>query len=222
MKNIMLIAPPAAGKGTQSTLISKAYNIPAISMGMLYREVASVGDSLGKKVDEIMKSGQLVEDKLTLEVLFNRLEKDDCVNGYILEGFPRNLEQAKTYDKILGEKGMNIDYIFTFDAPYELLEDRITGRLSCPKCGHVFNERFIEHKPKIDMICDDCGSDLVKRIDDTKEAYHKRYKVYEDNTKPLIAYYEKKGKVYHIDVTINSEVTFRQIKEILEGDLNEN
>lgn len=221
MKSIILIAPPAAGKGTQAKVISKMYNIPTISTGALLRkEIDEEGPFHDEIVNE-MKLGHLIKDEITIKLLLDRMKEKDCELGYILDGFPRNLKQAKVYDEILASKGKNIDYVFVLDAPYEMLEDRIEGRLSCPGCGHIYNSRFEDHRPKNEGICDDCNSSLVKREDDNSETYNKRFKTYERITKPLIAFYENKKILHHINSSINKDVTFKQIKNILDGGSNE-
>jgi len=211
MKSILFIAPPAAGKGTQSKLISDAYKIPHISTGDLLRKA---NDPV---INEIMKDGTLVSTELTIKLLKKRLSQSDCVNGYILDGFPRTISQAKAYEKLLDELGIPEGIVIVLNLDKENSRKRIIGREICTHCGAIYNELFEDKKPKINGICDKCDNALTKRIDDNNETFENRYSIYEKETKPLIKYYEEKGIAYHVNSGINEDYTFRGIEKIIGG-----
>lgn len=217
MKSIVLLAAPAAGKGSQAQMLKLEYNIPHISTGDLLREEISSGSSIGDDLKETMSLGKLVSDDIIISLLKKRISKNDCENGYILDGFPRNLSQAKAYDEMLKEMSKEIGYVFLLEVDKEIAIKRILGRISCPKCSLVYNEFIDESKPKVNGLCDSCDSKLIKRIDDNEETFNRRFETYLNETKPLIDYYEKKELLYHIDSNHNKEYTNKQIKEILEG-----
>lgn len=214
MKNIIFIAPPAAGKGTQSSLIKDKYNLAHISTGDLLRESANEDSERGNYLKEVLKTGKLVSDEIILELLNDRLKQDDCKNGYILDGFPRNLEQALAYEKLLEKLNMDLGYVIFLDVPKELIESRILGRETCPKCGAVFNDRIEESMPKVEGICDVCGEKLTKRKDDNPETFSVRYNTYIEHTKPLIEHYSTLG-VLHKVPSIDKLETLKQIETII-------
>ena len=160
MKNIIFIAPPAAGKGTQSAILEKKYNLPHISTGDILREEAKKDTELGRYIVEVLSSGGLVKDDVTYTLLQNRLSEDDCKNGYVLDGFPRNIEQAYKYDEILEKLNQQLGYVIKLDIDEETLEKRITGRRICENCKTVYNINSLEEKPKEESICDKCGGRL--------------------------------------------------------------
>lgn len=215
MKNIIFIAPPAAGKGTQSKLVSDKYNIPHISTGDLLREAINDDSEISKQIRKIMEQGNLVGDDIILNLLEQRLKQDDCNNGYILDGFPRNVNQAVAYDKLLEKLNRNLGLVILLDLDKEIAKSRIVGRLSCKKCGSVYNAYIEELKPKKDGICDKCNTELSKRIDDNEDTFEQRYNTYLKETQPLIEYYEKQGNLYRIDSGINIDYTFKQIESII-------
>ena len=195
MRSLIFIAPPAAGKGTQSEIISKKYNIPSISTGDLLRDASKTDNN----IKEILVKGLLVDDETVLKLLKNRLNESDCNNGYILDGFPRNVEQAIAYEKILNELNKDLGVVILLEVDKELAKRRITGRLNCPKCKAVFNKLNEEMKPKQEGICDHCGETLVTRSDDNEETFEQRFQTYLDKTAPLIEYYSNKGNLYRVD-----------------------
>ncbi|MDD2518299.1 MAG: adenylate kinase [Bacilli bacterium] len=222
MKNIIFVAPPAAGKGTQSQIISERYNIPHISTGSILRNEIATGSDLGHQIQKEIDLGNLVSDTLIIELLLKRLRNNDCINGYILDGFPRTVNQAILYDKILEDSKSQIDYVFYLNLPIEEAYKRIVGRLTCSNCQTVYNYMYDGTKPKVEGICDKCNGLLVKRDDDTKEVFEKRFQVYKTETVPLIEYYKKQNKLYEIDSSISKEHTFEQIINILDnGDKND-
>ena len=186
MKNIMLIAPPAAGKGTQAELIVSKYNIPHISTGDILREISKEDSEIGSYVRETLSSGGLVKDEITYKLIEDRLSKDDCKNGFIVDGFPRNLDQAIKYDEILDNLGYEIGNVILIDIDREVLESRITGRRLCEDCGAIYNINNKKQMPKKESICDNCGGNLYQRNDDNIEAFNNRYQVYLDKTEPII------------------------------------
>lgn len=215
MKNIILIAAPAAGKGTEALKIKEEYNIPHISTGDLLRNATKEDTELAKEITELIKNGKLVSDEIVLELLKSRILEQDCVNGYILDGFPRNVEQAIAYDKILDELNKDIGIVIVLDIDKEIAKSRISGRLSCPKCFKVYNTSNPSMKPIKDGLCDNCNIELNRRLDDNPETYDERYSTYLEKTEPLISYYDKKGIVYHVDGSLTPEETFDQVVKIL-------
>ncbi len=215
MKNIIFIAPPAAGKGTQSKLLNEKYNIPHISTGDLLREEISKGTDLGNKIAETMNTGSLISDDIVLGLLEKRLKDDDTNKGFILDGFPRNTNQAIILDELLEKLNKKIDYVIVLDLDREIAKKRIIGRLSCPKCGAIYNELFEELKPLNEGICNIDETQLIKRADDNETTFDKRYDTYIEQTSPLIDYYSNKGLIYNIDSSISKEYTFKQIEDIL-------
>ena len=213
--NIILIAPPAGGKGTQSELLCSKYNIAHISTGDLLRAEVENGNTELKK---IMDTGMLVSDEIIFDLIKKRISSNDTINGYLLDGFPRNIEQAKTYDKILNELNKDIGYVIELDIDPELASKRISGRRSCPKCGATYNIYFDGMKPSVENVCDKCGSTLTKRDDDNEETYKTRYNTYLEKTKPLIDYYRNSGVLYVVDANGTPEETFKNIEDIVRGD----
>ena len=218
MKNIMFIAPPAAGKGTQAEFVVEKYKIPHISTGNILRDIAKEDSELGHYVYETLSSGDLVKDEITYQLIEERLKKDDCKNGYIIDGFPRNLEQAIEYDKILNNLGYDVGNVILIDVDEKTLEKRITGRRTCENCKAIFNINVKEMTPAIDSVCDICGSKLYQRSDDNLEAFKNRYKMYNEKTKPIIEYYEKKGVLKKVDGNNTPEEVFKMVDEIISED----
>lgn len=215
MKNIILIAPPAAGKGTQATLLKEKHNMVHISTGDLLRHEVASNSEVGLHVKKIMEEGLLVEDNIILNLLEKRLKEKDCDNGYILDGFPRDLEQAKAYDELAHRLNRTIDYAIFLDIDKEEAKKRIIGRISCPSCGAVYNEYFDTfEKPG---YCNDCSTKLEKRSDDNEETFNQRFDTYLEKTRPVVDYYKAKGILYIVDSNINKENTFNQIESIIKG-----
>lgn len=218
MKNIMFIAPPAAGKGTQADLIVEKYNIPHISTGDILRDIAKEDSEIGNYVSEVLSNGGLVKDDITNQLVEQRLKKPDCKNGYIIDGFPRNIEQAKIYDSILSRLGYDVGYVFLININEKDLEKRITGRRICENCKAIYNINSENNVPKIDSTCDICGGRLYQRKDDNIEAFQTRYKLYLEKTEPIIEHYRKQGVLYEIDGNHTVEEVFKQIDSIISGD----
>lgn len=212
--NIIFLAPPLAGKGTQASIISNKYNIPAISFGDLLREEVDKKTELGNYIYELQTKGLLVDDSIVLKILKTRLSMDDCLNGYILDGYPRNINQANSYDELLNGMNKKIDIVIYLNPPFNEIEKRVLGRINCPNCKTTFNENIEFLKPKKQGICDKCNSNLVKRSDDNLSSYKKRYDVYIENTLPLVDYYKEKNILYEINDTDINTITSKIINII--------
>ena len=212
MKIIMLGAP-GAGKGTQAKMIAAKYSIPHISTGDIFRANIKEGTELGKKAKEYMDNGQLVPDELTVKILLDRVAKDDCKNGYVLDGFPRTIPQAEVLDTEVEKLGEKIDYAIDVEVPDENIVKRMGGRRACVKCGATYH---IEHvPPKKEGICDTCGAELILRDDDKPETVKNRLDVYHKQTQPLIDFYNNKGVLKEVDGTVDMMDVFTAITKIL-------
>lgn len=212
MKIIMLGAP-GAGKGTQAKKISAKYDIPHISTGDIFRANIKNGTELGKKAKSYMDQGLLVPDELTVDLVMDRIQMEDCKNGYILDGFPRTIPQAEALDQALKALGEKLDYAIEVDVPDENIVKRMAGRRACVHCGATYH---IVHAPtKVENICDACGGDLILRDDDKPETVTKRLTVYHDQTKPLIDYYKEEGILATVDGTADLEDVFKAVVAIL-------
>lgn len=217
MKSIIFVAPPAAGKGTQAGLVRKKYGIPHISTGDLLRAARNGSDERSKIIADMQDNGKLVPDELVLELLKERLEQFDCKNGYILDGFPRNISQAKKYEEILSDINMELGIVISIDLEREIAEQRISGRLSCPKCGAVYNSSIEGSKPIKENICDNCDTTLVHRNDDDVATYGVRYQTYINDTAPLLEYYKTKHNLFHVHGNREKEEIFREITTIIDS-----
>lgn len=215
MKNIMFIAPPAAGKGTQADYIKEKYHIPHISTGDILRDIAKENSEIGNYVAETLSSGELVKDDITYKLIEQRLSRPDCKNGFIIDGFPRNYEQALAYDEILKNLGYKIGAVIVIDVDKKILEKRITGRRVCSSCHEVYNINDENNRPKLESICDECGGKLYQRADDNIEAFENRYETYHKKTEPIIKHYEEQNVLYRIDGNETKEKVSKQIDEII-------
>ncbi|MFX0141641.1 MAG: adenylate kinase [Candidatus Hodarchaeota archaeon] len=210
---IILLGPPGAGKGTQARKIVERYNVIHLSTGDMLRQAVREETTLGKTAKGYMESGQLVPDELVIGIIKERLEKPDCKNGYILDGFPRTLKQAEALDKI--EK---IDTVIFIDVPFEELVHRLAGRWSCPKCGAVYNLKYTPPEKKVqdNWICDSCMNILIQREDDTEHIVRNRIKTYQNQSEPLIKYYRKKNLLQDINGTGNIDIISSDISKVLD------
>ena len=217
--NIILIAPPAAGKGTQAKLLSEKYNIPHISTGDLLRDEINKGTELGLNLKETMDKGNLIDDATILNLLNERLRLSDCNNGYILDGYPRNVSQAEEYEKLLNSLGKEIGKVIFFDIEEKLALQRTVSRIICPNCGTSYNLLVNDLKPKNDGICDRCGSSLKVRSDDTEEVFIKRFETFITKTQALKNFYQEKGNLYIINIDENKSVNdiFNEVVKVLES-----
>lgn len=212
MKIIMLGAP-GAGKGTQAKMIADKYGVPHVSTGDIFRANIKQGTELGKEAKTYMDKGLLVPDELTVKILLDRVAKDDCKNGYVLDGFPRTIPQAEVLDKALAELGDAIDYAINVDVPDENIVNRMSGRRACLACGATYH--IVHIPPKAEGVCDRCGKELVLRDDDKPETVKKRLGVYHEQTQPLIDFYTKKGILKTVDGTMDMQDVFAGIVKIL-------
>lgn len=212
MKIIMLGAP-GAGKGTQAKKIAAKYNIPHISTGDIFRANIKNGTELGKKAKTYMDQGLLVPDELVVGLVVDRLNQEDCKDGYVLDGFPRTIPQAEALDGALGKLGQKVDFAIDVDVPDDNIIHRMGGRRACVGCGATYH---VEYAPtKVEGICDMCGQELILRDDDKPETVKKRLGVYHEQTKPLIDYYTTAGILKTVDGTIDIEDVFQAIVNIL-------
>lgn len=194
---VILMGPPGAGKGTQAAEMVKKFNIPQISTGDMFRAAVKEGTELGKKAAECMSSGALVPDEVTIGIVKERLSKSDCANGFILDGFPRTVDQADALEKILSDLDKKLDRVLNIHVPAEDLIERAVGRRICKGCGATYHVKF--NPSKVENVCDKCGGELYQRADDTAETMKNRLSVYEASTRPLIEYYKRAGKYTEID-----------------------
>ena len=212
MKIIMLGAP-GAGKGTQAKKIAEKYQIPHISTGDIFRANIKGGTELGMKAKTFMDQGMLVPDEITIGMLMDRIGQEDCINGYVLDGFPRTIPQAESLTKALSERGEAVDYAVNVDVPDENIINRMSGRRACLNCGATYH--IVYNPSKKEGICDTCGQQLVLRDDDKPETVKKRLSVYHDQTQPLIDYYKNEGILAEVDGTKDMEEVFQDIVNIL-------
>lgn len=217
---LILQGAPAAGKGSLTEVLLKKFNVPHIETGGMLRAALKEGSEIGLKAKEFMDQGKLVPDEVVIDIVADRLKKADCQNGFILDGFPRTIEQAKSLDKILEKDGTKVQIVnIEMDIPKQKYLERIIYRQSCPDkdCGSVFNSKL--HPPKQEGLCDKCGSKLVHRADDNEEAALKRLDTYEQQTKPLVEYYEKQGNLIKTKASMGTENIFKQIEGLIREDL---
>lgn len=212
MKIIMLGAP-GAGKGTQAKQIADKYSIPHISTGDIFRANIKNGTELGTKAKQYMDQGLLVPDELTCDLVMDRIQQDDCSNGFVLDGFPRTIPQAEALDAALEKINEKMDYAIDVDVPDENIVNRMSGRRACLNCGATYH--VVAIPTKVEGICDRCGSPVVLRDDDKPETVQKRLSVYHEQTQPLIEYYTNKGILKSVDGTQPMEHVFDAIVAIL-------
>lgn len=206
MKNIILLGAPGAGKGTQATLIAKEYSVPHISTGDILRRNMKEGTPLGLKAKSYIDSGALVPDDVVIGLVENRLKEADCMNGYILDGFPRTIAQAEALDKVAC-----IDLAINIDVPFETIIERLGGRRVCV-CGETYHTSTLNGS----NVCKVCGKELFIRDDDKPETVKNRLRVYQEQTEPLIGYYRNQGKIVDIKAKGSIEDIFADVKKVLE------
>ena len=209
MLRTILLGAPGAGKGTQAARIVEKYNIPHISTGDIFRDNIKRQTELGMRAQEYMNKGELVPDDLTCEIATTRLLEDDCVNGFLLDGFPRTVYQAEKLEEFLEKHGQKLDKVINVDVDEEALIARLTGRRICKNCGATFH--VVNIPPKVEGICDNCGNNLIQRDDDSEETARNRLSVYAEQTMPLIDFYKDKGTLVEIDGEGDPERVFFDI-----------
>ena len=208
---IIFLGAPGAGKGTQAEIVAEKFGIPTVSTGNIIREALKNGTEMGLKAMSFIEAGQLVPDEVVIGIIKERLAKDDCKNGFILDGFPRTIPQAEALDAM----GISIDKVVDIEVPDENIMERMTGRRVCGTCGASYHLMF--KKPLKDGICDSCGGELVQRKDDAPETVSDRLKVYHEQTEPLKDFYEKAGKLSVVEgLGTVSEITERVLKALEE------
>ena len=215
MKNIMFIAPPAAGKGTQAELVVEKYHIPHISTGDILREIAKEDSEIGTYIAETLASGRLVKDEITYKLIERRLKEKDCKNGFIIDGFPRSLDQAIEYDNILKKLGYEVGNVISIVVDEKTLEKRITGRRVCENCKAIYNINDPKSAPTVESVCDVCGGKLFQRNDDNLEAFQTRYQMYKEKTEPIIDHYKEQHVLTEIDGNDTVENVFKKIDQII-------
>lgn len=208
--NIIMLGAPGAGKGTQAARVADEFKIPHISTGDIFRANIKAGTELGKKAKTYMDQGKLVPDELVCDLVADRLTKDDCSKGYVLDGFPRTIPQAEALKKAVTAMGQKIEYAVNIDVPDENIISRMSGRRACLNCGATYH--IVYNAPKTEGICDNCGSALVLRDDDKPETVKTRLNVYHEQTQPLIDFYTNEGVLVTVDGTQNMDAVFAEIK----------
>ena len=214
---LILLGPPGAGKGTQSRLLSEKYGYPHISTGDILREMARADTPLGRKVKETMAAGLLVSDEILAEVIRTRTSQPDCSNGYILDGYPRTLDQAHLLEELASQQGKQIRFARIVVSEEALLK-RLTGRRACSKCGEIYNIYF--SPPKVDSVCDLDGAPLMQRSDDHPEAVSRRLEEYKGYTAPLIDYYRQSGRLIEVNGELPVEDVFEKLLAAIEAPNN--
>jgi len=207
---LVIFGPPSAGKGTQAQKLSKKYGIPQIATGDLLREHVAKKTPIGVKVKAILDAGKLGPDDLIVQIIRDRVSQPDCRNGYLLDGFPRTMNQAKELEKMT-----DVDLVLNIAVDHKALVERAVGRRICPKCAAVYHVK--SNPPKKSGICDKCGTSLVQRDDDKEETVQKRLKVYQEQTAPLIEHYRSKGKLVDIDGSRGIDGVFDQMVKAVDG-----
>ena len=213
-KHLVLMAPPGGGKGTQARLLRDRLNVPHLSTGEMLRNAGRAGTPLGLQAKELIDKGNFVPDELIIALISERLDEPDCKEGFILDGFPRTLPQAKALDELLFEKGRSLDYVIEIQVPDDLIIQRIIGRFSCADCGAMYHDTL---KPtKVFGRCDDCGgSNFIRRQDDNWETVVARLKTYRAITTPVLPYYEHQGLLVTIDGTGSVDDVMQKLERVI-------
>ena len=207
--NIIMLGAPGAGKGTQAAVLCEKLNIPTISTGNIIREALKNGTEMGKKAKSFMDAGQLVPDEVVIGIVKDRLQEDDCKDGFILDGFPRTIPQAEALD----EMGADINCVIDIEVQDEVIVNRLSGRRVCENCGRPYH--VVSLKPKVDGVCDDCNGALVQRKDDQIDTIKNRPDIYHKETEPLVKYYEAQGKLKVVEGKDTVDATTKAVFEAL-------
>lgn len=210
---IVMLGAPGAGKGTQAKRIAAKFSVPHISTGDIFRANIKNNTPLGEKAKSYMDKGELVPDELVIELIMDRFAQDDCVNGYVLDGFPRTIPQAEELDKALNGVNDKLDYAIDVDVPDDNIISRMSGRRACLNCGATYH--IVHNPPKVENVCDTCNGELILRDDDKAETVKNRLDVYHTQTEPLLKYYTEKGILYTVDGTQDMDTVFDSICKIV-------
>lgn len=213
MKNIIFIAPPAAGKGTQSELLVSKFGYNHISTGDLLRSKQNDGSELGNYIKDLLSQGKFVDDEIVTKLLSDKLST--IIGPFILDGYPRNIEQANILENVLKSLSLSIDAVIYLDVDSETAMKRALGRVSCPKCNKIYNKYIEEKIPKVTNVCDDCGVELIGRSDDNEESFKIRFDTYISQTQPLLDYYKSNGLLVIIDKVNTPNETFEEVKKVI-------
>lgn len=213
---LILLGPPGAGKGTQAKRVIEEFDIPHISTGDIFRKNIKEKTELGQKVEGLLAEGKLVPDELTIEIVWDRLDQEDCKNGFLLDGFPRTIPQAEALDEGLAKRGLKLDRVLNIDVDKDSLVKRLSGRRVCPNCGASYH--IDNNPPKVEGICDVCQTPVIQREDDKEQTVLDRIKVYDSQTKPLVDFYNKQDLVFTVDGTLPiDEITNKLVIELKKG-----
>lgn len=213
---LILLGPPGAGKGTQAKRVIEEFDIPHISTGDIFRKNIKEKTELGQKVEGLLAEGKLVPDELTIEIVWDRLDQEDCKNGFLLDGFPRTIPQAVALDEGLAKRGLKLDRVLNIDVDKDSLVKRLSGRRVCPNCGASYH--IDNNPPKVEGICDVCQTPVIQREDDKEQTVLDRIKVYDSQTKPLVDFYNKQDLVFTVDGTLPiDEITNKLVTELKKG-----
>lgn len=213
---LILLGPPGAGKGTQAKRLEEAYDIVQLSTGDMLRAAVKAGTPTGREAKALMEAGKLVPDHVVVSIIADRIGEPDCANGFILDGFPRNVAQARALDDMLAERGMSLDKVVEIRVDDKLLVDRISGRYTCAGCGEGYHDRT--KQPKVPGVCDKCGgTEFTRRADDNAETVASRLETYHEQTAPLLPYYKDKGLLASIDGMQPIDVVTAEIRRVLDN-----
>ena len=213
--NIILFGPPGVGKGTQGVKLAEQFGIVHLAMGDLLRSAVAEKTELGLKAKAFMDAGKLVTDDLVIGLIEERITADDAANGFLLDGFPRNVVQAKALNEMLTKHGLNIDHVIFMDASKDALLERLTGRLTCSACGFGFHRHY--SPPKIEGQCDKCGGSLYQRADDTEEVISQRLEVYAEQTSPLLDFYGDDEVFSKVDAEAGMDEVYASLERVVKG-----